>query len=185
MSILTIYRKTADRARECYRAIGLKNSFGHLEMIMKEDGTLTPVEIGARTSGFIGSHLVSATSERDYLHDYVEMLHGKDIGKEDHINGSQSAMWYKYNIPTGSTCVKQTSLADFLDPRISIMYNDHGGLVLGEKYGPVIDDNTCDHEGYEMMRGPKSVLTYENIRYSELMFLKEFCNFQGELLLED
>lgn len=180
-----VYRAIAKRGRECYKAIGLKNSFGHLEMIMKEDGTLTPVEIGARTSGFIGSHLVSAASECDYLHDYVEMLHGKNIGDKDHINGNQSSMWYKYNIPTGATCLKNTSLADFLDPRISIMYNDHGGLVVGEKYGPIIDDNTCDHEGYEMMRGPKSVLTYENIRNSELLFLKEFCNFQEELLLED
>lgn len=179
------YKRIAQRGRECYKAIGLKNSFGHLEMIMKEDGTLTPVEIGARTSGFIGSHLVSAASERDYLHDYVNMLHGESVGNEDHINGTQSAMWYKYNIPTGVTCIKKTSLADFLDPRITVMYNDHGGLNEGETYGPIIDDNTCDYEGYEMIKGPKDVLTYDNIRKSESEFLRVFCNYQKDLLFED
>ena len=179
------YRKIAQRGRECYQAIGLKNSFGHLEIIMKEDGTLTPVEIGARTSGFIGSHLVSAASGKDYLHDYIDMLHGKNIGNEDHINGTQSAMWYKYNIPAGYTCVKETSMADFLDPQITVMYNDHGGLQEGVTYGPIIDDNTCDKEGYEMMCGPKVVLTYENIRKSEQEFLKAFCNYSDPLAFED
>ena len=180
-----VYKAIAQRGRECYKAIGLKNSFGHLEMIMKEDGNMTPVEIGARTSGFIGSHLVSAASERDYLKDYVEMLHGKNIGNEDHINGTQSAMWYKYNIPAGYTCVKETSMADFFDPEITIMYNDHSGLKEGETYGPIIDDNTCDKEGYEMIRGPKDVLTYDNIRKSERHFLNEFCDYQDELAYED
>lgn len=179
------YKRIAQRGRECYNAIGLKNSFGHLEIIMKEDGTLTPVEIGARTSGFIGSHLVSAASGHDYLHDYIDMLHGKNIGNTDHINGTQSAMWYKYNIPAGYTCVKKVSMADFFDPKIQVMYNDHGGLQVGETYGPIIDDNTCDKEGYEMIYGPKSVLTYDNIRKSEADFLKEFCNYIKPLAFED
>lgn len=179
------YRKIAQRGRECYKAIGLKNSFGHLEMIMKEDGTMTPVEIGARTSGFIGSHLVSSASGCDYLHDYVDMLHGKNIGNEDHINGTQSAMWYKYNIPSGYSCVKKTSLADYLDPQIVVMYNDNSGLQEGITYGPIIDDNTCDKEGYEMIKGPKSVLTYDNIRKSEAAFLKDFCGYNQDLAFED
>ena len=180
-----VYRAIAQRGRECYKAIGLKNSFGHLEIIMKEDGTLTPVEIGARTSGFIGSHLVSAASGRDYLHDYIDMLHGKNIGNEDHINGAQSAMWYKYNIPTGYTCVKKISIADYLDSRITVMYNDHNGLIEGETYGPIVDDNTCDREGYEMLKGPKEVLTYDCIRRSEAAFLKDFCNYSEPLAIED
>lgn len=179
------YKMIAQRGRECYQAIGLKNSFGHLEIIMKEDGTLTPVEIGARTSGFIGSHLVSAASGRDYLHDYIDMLHGKNIGNEDYINGTQSAMWYKYNIPAGRICMKKTSMADFLDPQITVMYNDHSGLQEGITYGPIIDDNTCDKEGYEMMCGPKAVLTYDNIRKSEQEFLKAFCNYSEPLAFED
>lgn len=180
-----VYRAIAQRGRECYKSIGLKNSFGHLEMIMREDGTFTPVEIGARTSGFIGSHLVSAASERDYLHDYIDMLHGKSVGTEDHINGKQSSMWYKYNIPTGYKCLKKTSLANYLDPEITVIYNDHGGLNEGETYGPIVDDNTCDREGYEMIKGPKDVLTYDRIRESEALFLKDFCGYKDELAFED
>ena len=180
-----VYRTIAERGRECYRAIGLKNSFGHLEIIMKDDGTLTPVEIGARTSGFIGSHLVSAASGNDYLKDYIDMLHGKNIGDKDYINGTQSAMWYKYNIPTGYTCIKKTSMSDFFDPQIIVMYSDHVGLQEGITYGPIIDDNTCDKEGYEMIYGPKSILTYENIRKAEQNFLKAFCNYTEPLAIED
>ena len=179
------YRVIAQRGRECYQAIGLKNSFGHLEIIMKTDGSLTPVEIGARTSGFIGSHLVSAASGKDYLRDYIDMLHGKNIGKKDYINGSQAAMWYKYNIPAGYTCVKKTSIADFLESQITVMYNDRDGLQEGETYGPIIDDNTCDKEGYEMMCGPKAVLTYEKIRNAEQEFLRAFCNYSEPLAYED
>lgn len=180
-----VYKQIAQCGRECYRAIGLKNSFGHLELMMKEDGTLTPIEIGARTSGFIGSHLVSAASECDYLRDYIDMLHGMNIGNKDHINGRCSSMWYKYNIPEGYTCVRKTSLDNYLDPRIVIMYNDHVGLQEGITYGPILDDNTCDNEGYEMICGPKDVLTYDNIRNAESRFLKDFCNYTGNLLFED
>lgn len=180
-----VYREIAQRGRECYKAIGLKNSFGHLEMIVKEDGTMTPIEIGARTSGFIGSHLVSAASERDYLHDYIDMLHGKNIGSNDYINGNQSSMWYKYNIPPGCVCVKKTSLAEYLDAEISTMHSDHSGLQVGITYGQIIDDNSCDKEGYEMIMGPKDILTYDNIRKSEKSFLKDFCNYSDELVFED
>ena len=73
-----LYEKIALRGKECYQALGLKNSFGHLEVIMKSDGTLTPVEIGARSSGFIASHLVELASGKDYLYDYIQMLHGEN-----------------------------------------------------------------------------------------------------------
>lgn len=179
------YQMIANCGRECYRALGLKNSFGHLEIIMKEDGTLTPIEIGARTSGFIGSHLVSAASETDYLSDYIDVLHGKSIGNIDPINGTQSAMWYKYNIPNGYTCRKATSMADYLDKGINIMYNDHSGLLLGKTYEAIVDDNSCDNEGYEMLCGSKSLLTYENIRNAEKLFLEDFCGYNDELLAED
>ena len=55
----------------CYKALGLHSMFGHLEIIMKEDGTFTPVEMGARSSGFICSHTVWKASGHDYLGDYV------------------------------------------------------------------------------------------------------------------
>lgn len=171
-----VYRKIAERGKECYRAIGLKCSFGHLEMIMKDDGTLTPVEIGARSSGFISSHLVSAVAERDYLGDYIKMLHGEAIDNHDHICGKQSSMWYGYDMPTNCKYIKEGYLTDYLPKEIKTMYSDHHGLVVGRQYGPVIDDNTRDNTGYEMITGPKEVLTLSHILEAEFKFIADNVN---------
>lgn len=171
-----IYNKIAAVGKQCYKAIGLKNSFGHLEVIMKEDGTFTPVEIGARSSGFIASHLVSAASEKDYLWDYIQMLHGHNIENKDHINGQMSSMWFGYDIPAGTICSNLTNLTEFLDSSIEVMYSNRDGLILGHHYSSIIDDNGRDKAGYEMLKGPKDRLTIDSILKSE----KEFINKFGE-----
>lgn len=171
-----IYRKIAERGKECYRAIGLKSSFGHLEMIMKDNGTLTPVEIGARSSGFISSHLVSAAAECDYLGDYIKMLHGEAIDNVDHICSKTSAMWYGYDMPTNCKYIKEGYLTDYLPDGIETMYSDHHGLVIGKQYGPVIDDNTRDNTGYEMLKGPKELLTLANVLEAEYKFVANSLN---------
>ena len=69
--------------------------------------------------------------------------------------------------------------------RTAAMVDKLFASLEGITYGPIIDDNTCDKEGYEMMFGPKSVLTYENIRKSEREFLKVFFNYSEPLSFED
>lgn len=171
-----VYRKIAERGKECYKAIGLKSSFGHLEMIMKDDGTLTPVEIGARSSGFISSHLVSSAAERDYLGDYIKMLHGEAIDNYDHICSKTSAMWYGYDMPTNCKYIKEGFLTDYLPEGIKTMYSDHHGLIIGKQYGPVVDDNTRDSIGYEMITGPKELLTLSTILEAEYNFIANNLN---------
>lgn len=171
-----VYHKIAEKGKECYRAIGLKSSFGHLEMIMKDDGTLTPVEIGARSSGFICSHLVSAAAECDYLGDYIKMLHGEAIDNIDHICSKTSSLWYGYDMPTNCKFIREGYLTDYLNKDIKIMYSDHHGLVLGKQYGPVVDDNTRDNTGYEMLMGPKDKLTLANILEAEYKFIIDNLN---------
>ena len=173
------YKRIAERGKQCYRSIGAKNSFGHLEMIMKEDGTMTPIEIAVRTSGFIGSHLIPALKERDYFIDYINMLHGQPIPNEDHINGEFSSMWYKYNIPPRLVCKKRVTLPDYLDKQIELLYSKNDGLELGREYGFIENDNSCDVEGFEMIAGPKNILTIENIYAAEQAFLKDFAGFDG------
>lgn len=173
------YKRIAERGKQCYKSIGAKNSYGHLEMIMKEDGTMTPIEIAVRTSGFIGSHLVPALRERDYLVDYINVLHGQAIPSEDHINGNYSSMWYKYNIPPHIVCKKRVILPDYLDKRIEIMFSKNDGLVQGKEYGFIENDNSCDVEGFEMIAGPRNVLTIENIYAAEHAFLKDFGGYEG------
>ena len=110
---------------ECYKALGLHSMFGHLEIIMKEDGSFTPVEMGARSSGFICSHTVWKASGHDYLGDYVRMLHGEAIEPGNYMNGENASMWYGYDIPSHSHSVAETNITEFLDPRITVLYENH------------------------------------------------------------
>lgn len=174
-----VYRQLASFGRRCYRSIGLANAYGHLEVIRRDDGSLSPVEIGARTSGYISSHLLPAAADSNYLDDYLTMLHGQPIADRDHINGPDSAMWYKYNIPPRQTGLKKVCLADYLDPRIHVMAHRRDGLQTGRTYGLIRDDNSCDIQGYEMLAAPKEILTIDHIRQAEQRFLRDFCGYEG------
>ncbi len=169
-----VYEKIAARAKECYRALGMRNSYGHLEIIMKEDGSLSPVEIGARTSGYIGSHLVCEVSARDYLHDYVCMIHGESIEPEDHINGTQSSMWFGYDFPDGAVAKRECSLADFLPAEVKVLASKRDALKPGREFRTMQDDNGRDDAGFEMLGAPKSILTIEAVRAAERAFLQKF-----------
>lgn len=169
-----VWEEIADFGIKCYKSIGLNSMFGHLEIIMKEDGTFTPIEMGARSSGFICSHTVSAASGHDYLYDYIRVLHGEKIINGHFLNGPVSSMWYGYDIPANTMSVKETDITEFLDPRISILYERHDGLRVGEHYGKYINDNNRDKFGYAILSAPKDILTIESIENSEKQFINEF-----------
>lgn len=158
----------------CYKALGLHSQFGHLEIIMKEDGTFTPVEMGARSSGFICSHTVWKASGHDYLGDYVRMLRGKKIEPGNHMNGPDASMWFGYDIPSHSHSVKATDITKFLDPRITVLYENHDGLKPNEDYGDYINDSDRDKFGYAILCGPRDILTYESVQESNERFLDTF-----------
>lgn len=169
-----VYKKIAEVGKKCYKSIGLKNSFGHLEMKMREDGTFSPVEIGARSSGFICSHLAGAAAERDYLGDYIKMLKGEQIEPIDHINSGTSSMWYGYDIPKNSDSVCETNLSKYLSSEINVIYSKRDGLLANKHYGDMVDDNSRDDYGFEMLVGPRDVLTIDNILQAEKAFLNDF-----------
>lgn len=164
---------------DCYKAIGLHSMFGHLEIIMKEDGTLVPVEIGARSSGFICSHTVSKASGHDYLGDYIHMLHGGHIKQGHYLNGPDASMWFGYDIPSGSHSVHNTDITRFLDPRITVLFENHDGLRAGDSFGDYINDSDRDKFGYAILSGPRDVLTYESIQRSNAKFLDAFLGKKG------
>lgn len=166
--------RIADFGIECYKALGLHSMFGHLEIIMKEDGSFTPVEMGARSSGFICSHTVWKASDHDYLGDYVRMLHGAAIEPGNYLNGENASMWFGYDIPSHSHSVKVADITGFLDPRITVLYENHDGLKAGEDYGDYINDGDRDKFGYAILCGPRDILTYESVQESNRKFLDEF-----------
>jgi hypothetical protein len=85
-------------------------------------------------------------------------------------------MWYGYDLPTNCKYIKTGYLTDYLDSDIRVMYSDHSGLVLGKQYGPVIDDNSRDHNGYEMITGPKELLTLGKVLEAEYKFIANNLN---------
>ena len=159
---------------ECYKALGLHSMFGHLEIIMKEDGSFTPVEMGARSSGFICSHTVWKASDHDYLKDYISVLHGEKITSGNYMNGENASMWFGYDIPSNSHSVKATDITQHLDSRITVLYENHDGLKINEDYGDYINDGDRDKFGYAILCGPRDILTYESIKESNEKFLDEF-----------
>ena len=169
-----IWNRIADFGVACYKALGLQGMFGHLEIIMKEDGSFTPVEMGARSSGFICSHTVWKASGRDYLGDYVKMLHGNAIQPGNLMNGPVSSMWFGYDIPSNSHSVKATDITKFLDPRIIVLFEDHCGLMANQRFGDYVDDGDRDKLGYAILCGPRDVLTYKSIMASNERFLDAF-----------
>lgn len=168
------WNRIADFGINCYKALGLHSMFGHLEIIMKPDGSFTPVEMGARSSGFICSHTVWKASGHDYLGDYVDMLHGGMIKNGNYLNGSDSSMWFGYDIPSGSDSVALTDITKYLDPRIEVLFENHDGLRAPEHYGDYINDSDRDKFGYAILSGPRDVLTYESIEKSNRLFLDDF-----------
>jgi hypothetical protein len=168
------WNRIADFGIACYKALGLHSMFGHLEIIMKEDGTFTPVEMGARSSGFICSHTVSAASGHDYLGDYVKMLHGGKVEPGNYLNGANASMWFGYDIPSDSDSVTATNITEFLDPRITVLFENHDGLKVNEHYGDYINDGDRDKFGYAILCGPRDIMTYESVQVSNEKFLDKF-----------
>ena len=166
--------RIADFGIACYKALGLHSMFGHLEIIMKEDGTFTPVEMGARSSGFICSHTVWKASGHDYLGDYVRMLHGEAIEPGNYMNGPDASMWFGYDIPSHSHSVAETNITEFLDPRITVLFENHDGLKVGMDYGDYINDGDRDKFGYAILCGPRDIMTYESVQESNERFLDIF-----------
>lgn len=159
---------------ECYRSLGLKNSLGHLEMIVKKDGSFTPVEIGARSSGFIASHLVDIVSERNFLDDYISVINGSKIKNGLIMKKNFSSMYYFYDIPKNSISIKTTNLMKYISNDIQSIYNDRQKLIAGVRFQEINNDN--ERFGYEILKGKKSKLTIDEVLKAERNFLKDFVS---------
>lgn len=167
----TELQELAAFGQDCYRALGLKNSFGHLEVIKKWNGDLVPVEMGARSSGFIASHLVDLVSKTCYLLDYCKVLRGEKITDGINFDFNKSSMYYFYDICPGIS-YSTHSLMEFLPEQIQSYCHDRNLLVAGKTFTPII----ADHEryGFEILGGDRDLLTIDTINHAEKRFLKSF-----------
>lgn len=153
--------RIANYAIQCYKALGLSTSLGHLEMIRKENGEFSPVEIGARSSGFILSDLVNMVSSRDYLKDLLAVYQGGRIPNGLVKQTEQAAMYFFYDFPSGFEIAQELNLSDFLNDRICIWHSYRDNLKKGVITTPMDSDNT--RAGFEILQGDKQILTMEYI----------------------
>ena len=167
---LDLAQRIADVGMKCYKALGFRSSLGHLEVILKENGTISPVEIGARSSGYIASHLVDIVSGRDFLGDLRQVYNGGLVEDGFRKQSSNSSMYYFYDLPAGSTVVHPCSLLDFCDTTIISHASDRAEIVQGRQIGKIDNDNA--RIGFEILEGPKDVMTEAYIADAEQRMLE-------------
>lgn len=166
-----LQEKIATYGIKCYKALGFSCSFGHLEVILKEDGTLSPVEIGARSSGAIASDLVDIVSGVDFLEELISVQNGAKVKTGLHFQTEKSAMYYFYDFPEGTELKSERNFMDFLDASISSRFWNRENLVVGTRFSKIDSDNA--RFGYEILEGPKNIMTPEYIANREAtMFLE-------------
>lgn len=164
-----LQEKIAKTGIACYKALGFSASLGHLEVILKADGTISPVEIGARSSGFIASDLVDIVSGADYLGDLMEVQRGAKVEMGLHAQSENSSMYFFYDFPNNSVVENECSLIDFCDESIASLYNDRSNIKIGRKFEKIDNDNA--RLGFEILKGPKAVMTREYINNAEKRML--------------
>lgn len=165
-----VYEKIAKFGKQCYKSLGFSSSFGHLELIMKSDGTFSPIEIGARSSGYITNPLVSLASNQDFLGDFFNILHGNAISGQDYINGHISSMYFFYDMPKNSTVLKSCNITEFLPNIISSRYHNRSKIEsVGAQFEEIMNDN--ERVGFEILYGPRAQMSIENIVAAEKEFI--------------
>lgn len=165
-----IQKRIAKTGIECYKALRFSASLGHLEVIMKDDGTISPVEIGARSSGFIASDLVDVVSGADYLRDLISVQKGMRVDEGLHHQAERSSVYFFYDFPENSIVKHECSLLDFCDKRISSRYYDRSNIKEGNSFSNIDNDNA--RLGFEVLEGPRDLLTIEYLKQAEQRMLQ-------------
>lgn len=164
-------QRIAAFGQQCYKAVGLKNSFGHLEIIQCEDGRIVPVEIGGRSSGYIASHLIDAINQECFINAYAKVLRGGRVKDGIVFDKNKSSMYFFYDIKPGISR-KTTNLMNYLDEKIVSLAHDRTKLVKGKEFQML----QADHERYglEILCGSRQDLTIEKVIKAEKEFNRDF-----------
>lgn len=164
--------KIAQFGIDCYKSLGIKNSFGHLEIMEKEDGTLVPIEIGARSSGYIASHLIDEVSGKGFLQDYINVINGGRVFNGLLKQTNRSSMYFFYDLTPNRKSNNVSNLMKFLPTSIKSLYHQRENLIENREFKIITND--IERYGYEILVGDKDMLTIENIESAEDAFLNDF-----------
>ncbi len=158
---VALLERIADFGKNCFKALGLKNSFGHLEVIVDDSGNIHPIEMGARSSGFIASPLVDKVSGRDYIQDLLDIVFKGKTLQDDYYLGDVSSMYFFYDFPAGQKIIKDIDLMEIAPKKIKSAFSLKESLRKGHTTGTV--KNEHDRLGVEVLYGPSEALTIEKI----------------------
>ena len=153
-------------AGACYRSLGLTCGVGHFEVLQTRDGRLVPVEIAARSSGFIATHLVSVLSAAPgaYLARYREALLGHTVPTRL-IASELSSMYFFYDPPPGVWTEDDANLMDDLPDTIRSLAHERTRLRKGARLGRIDTDN--ERYGYEVLAASANDLRIELLQSAE------------------
>ena len=166
-----LQNKIAEYGIACYKALGFSSSLGHLEILLKKDGSLSPVEIGARSSGFIASDLVDIVSGASFLEDMLSVQKGASVQNGLHPQTEKSSMYFFYDFPDNSIVRNECNLLDFCDSSITSRYFDRSNITKGRRFSKIDNDNA--RLGFEILEGPKNLMTPEYVAEREKEMLKQ------------
>ena len=156
--------RIANYGRECYKALGLHTSLGHLELIVADDGRICPLEIGARSSGYIASNCVDLVSGEIFLNKYADVIRGGKVENKSIFHTNKSSMLFFYDMPEGKI-VNSGCVLDFTRPGITSVSSNHSKIVAGNTFNKIDGDN--ERIGFEILAGNRDVLTIENVIKAE------------------
>lgn len=170
-------REIGEFGQKCYRSVGLKNSLGHLELIVKEDGVITPIEIGARSSGYIATHCLDAINRESILKQYEDVLHGHRVENGLVYEQDKSSMYFFYDVCPG-IAKKTLDLMQFMPNGIISVQDDREQLHIGRYFKPLAED--AERVGYEVLVGLRNELTIDTVERAENSFVEEFMGEKYE-----
>lgn len=162
---LSLQNKIAKFGIKCYKALDFASSLGHLEIILKKDGCISPIEIGARSSGFIASDLVDIVSGDNYLGDLLKVQKGAAVSNGLHKQTDKSSIYFFYDFPSDLPIVNECSILDFCSDKIKSRYGDRLNIKKGKIFHNIDNDNA--RFGYEILEGPRDILKLEYIKEAE------------------
>lgn len=170
-----LQNRIAEFGIKCFKALHFSSSLGHLEVIVKDNGTMSPVEIGARSSGNIASDLIDVVSGVSYLDELVQVHTGKRIQNGLHRQTEFSSMYFFYDFPSGSFIKKEGNLLNYCDSAISSRLNDRRFLSLGNTFSKIDSDNA--RYGYEVLEGTKKIMTIDAIEKAENRMMEDILGY--------
>lgn len=163
--------KIAEAGRKCYKAIGLRNSLGHLEIIVSEDGRISPVEIGARSSGFIATHCIDKINDDSFLLKYADVIRGGKVHNGIVFDQKKSSMYFFYDVPSGTSC-DATNIMDFSEDGIESVQWDRDALTPNRTFSAITQD--AERIGFEILAGSRNTLTIDKVNKMEAQFVGRF-----------